>query len=392
VVVNFALDTNGRPDDCTGQNGWVRSGQAKYSLQGSLRLACTALLLGLSACGGVGAASAPAPAISQTPTSGLLLLDPADVMVDGQILDLATGKRIDLPRSARGKILDKRDDTWSVSRATRELIREDGAERVDIFAWPSLALNASFKLATETRPDEEARLHSLRMSHDGKYLAAREFARSSSRKDRVLIFNRQGVILLAGPYQDPKTGGGGYEWLPEGQLIYFDNGNLKVHDLTLGQSSAVAVQYPVEVNAGKEGLAVSPDGRNVAISKLMPVRTRKGEVRVVRSLFRVGIGGGAAAVVAHPSQERIDDLIEMVMMDLSWSADGQWLAFAARVGDDRYGSGLGVGGCPYAYAVPAAATVPAQIDGIRDREKAIRSPAAGAGRQPVISCGSLRWF
>ncbi len=365
-----------------------------HAVRARLRLACTALLMGLNACGVASGASAQAqgPGISQTPTSGRLLLGPGKAAVDAQVLDLATGKQLDLPRSVRGKSLDIRDDTWSWSRATRELIREDGAERVDILAWPSLALNASFKLATETRANEEARLLLLRMSHDGKYLAAIEYARGSSRKPRVLIFDRQGTILLAGPYQDQTSGGGGFDWLPDGRLMYFDKGDLKIHDLAQGLSSVVPVQYPVAVRAGQEALAISPDGRSVVIQKPTPVRNSRGEPLEVSVLFRVGIDGGAAEVVAHPSQERVDDPVRMVMMDLSWSADGQWLAFAARVGDDRYGSGLGVGGCPYVYAVPAASRVPAQINGIGDLEKVIRAPLSGAGREPVVTCGQLRWF
>ncbi len=321
---------------------------------------------------------------------GLLVRDPADTRVDAQVLDLATGQQIDLPRSARAQALGV-SDAWAVSRPTRELIREDGAETVDIFNWPALTLGASFKLATQTSPDEKAKLLRLRMSHDGKYLAAYEFATNSSRKTRALVFNRQGQILLTGSYQEA-DGGGGFDWLPDGRLAYFEKGQVLIYDPVQNQSAAVAIQFPPEARAGNENLAVSPDGKTLAVVKWAGLRNSKGETREVPVLYRAPVLGGAVSVVAQASPERIDDPVRLSMLDLSWSADGQWLSFVAQVGDDRYGGGLGVSGCPLAYAVSATASTPTLIDGVRDSDKALRAASTGGGREAVYSCGLLSWF
>ena len=59
---------------------------------------------------------------------------------------------------------------------------------------------------------------------------------------------------------------------------------------------------------------------------------------------------------------------------------------------DRYGGGLGVRGCPLAYAVSATASTPTLIDGVRDSDKALRAASTGGGREAVYSCGLLSWF
>jgi len=308
------------------------------------------------------------------------------------VLDLGSGRSVDLPRSERAKIRDLWDDAWYTSVATKELIREDGAEKVDIFAWPSLEVKASFKLATETRPDERATLLSIRASHDGKHLAGLEFVTNSNRKNRVLVFDRSGQILLTGPYQDREGDGGGFEWLPDGRLVYFDKGALKIHDMTLGQSSPVPVNYPIEVKPGYEGLAVSPDGRSLAITKWVAVRNSRGESRDMTAVFRVDLGGGLAQLVAYPNQARIDDPLRMDFLALSWSKDGRWLSFLAEVGRDRWGSGLGNGGCPYAYAIPSQTAVPLLIDGFQGDGNLLHRPNGQGGWTPVRSCRSVYWL
>jgi len=357
---------------------------------GKLVLGLSLMTGGTVAAGGPGGIG-PQPNASRLAT-GLVLTASPRPGAHVQVLDLASGRGTDLPRSERARLRDLRETGWYVSRSTRELLREDGSEKVDIFSWPGLALKASFKLDSEHGASGRGELLRLRMSADGQRIAALEFVMGARHKNRVLVFNRQGQVLLAGPYQEAEGDGGGFEWLPDGRLLYFSKGQLKIHDLATGESRALPVQYPADVLSGHEDLAVSPDGQSLAITKVVRVRNSRGEARELPAIFRVGAGGGQAVLLAHPSQARLDDPLRLSLMDLSWSADGHWLSFLAELGHDRWGSGLGGGGCPNAYAVPAGAPGPVPIDGFADKDRMLHQPDGRGGRVPLRSCAMLRWF
>lgn len=305
-----------------------------------------------------------------------------------ELLDLASGRSQRLPVSETTAASSTGRDLWVANRHARELVREDGANGISIYAWPGLEQKAGFRLQSRLPSSARPTLSSLRPSPDGRFFAALEWGRDAL---HAVVFDRSGRLVLQGGEYKSSSEMGGFEWLPDGRLLFMERGELLMHELKSGRSTPLPVAWPAEAT-GNGGLSVSPDGGRLAVVRLLGLRRSDG--RSVAHAVIYLIQDGRVQLLVRPAAARVESGLALGISDLQWSADGRSLGFAVDVGNDRYGAGLAVRGCPklYVIEVPAAVQAAIEIDGVRDTAQRLQTGGGPAGARALESCRGFSWL
>lgn len=294
-------------------------------------LAC-ALGLVLAACGGGGGDDGGGEV--QGPPSGGVAPPPGggggstgfNGSASGRVIYSGAGDAVyllDLASGARTRI-DTEMDLWP-SDDGKELAgidtsdRSAGEDRVVLLQVDSGA-SASFGV--------DRSLHGLvRLSPDRQRLAvawADELNGESFTRPTLTVFDRQGQVLARHP------GASEWAWTPGGQLMIAFG-----RELMLGDATGAGLQRVATLPATPLDLAVSPDGRRIAVS-LPGAASDEAHVWTLAA-----DGSGLRQLTTSASNE----------LNPAWSPDGRWLLVRQGVSSNIQGTGA----CPTLYAVPADA-------------------------------------
>jgi len=340
-------------------------------------------------CGGGGGTSDAAvigPEADPLPYTGKVLVTPAGPNLPSQVLDLNTGQSVDLPRSERDLNFGHRD-SWNSASGGQELIRSDDVGGISLIAWPSLAVQAS--LRPKMVDGEVLRIGAIRMSRDRQWMAA-TVSSANNLSARLRVFDRQGNILATGPLMNNRSTAR-YDWLPDGRLVFLDEDQLFFYDVRNDQMKTVSLSFPAQTEAGGEGLAVSPDGTQIALTRYtlfkLGDRTRRHSV-----LYVFSANGEQGRALTEPAAAALDSVNGLRFFDLTWGVQGRHLAFTVSMSGDAAGAPTS-SACSGVSVVSALSSAPTPVSGARASDPSgMRFMSGGKAEGRVSSCGSFQWW
>ncbi len=306
------------------------------------------------------------------------------------VLDASSGRVQALPPSERARGGWPRD-RWHRGANGRSLIRVDEFGGVAILAWPSLELLVSFR--PQLGPaDERLYVGGVRMSPDEQWLAAT--LATSDDESRLRVFDRSGRLLARGPkMQLNRTPS--FDWLPDGRLVFIDQeapDYLNFYDLRAGQVQSVPIRFPTEVEDSVVGLAVSPDGRQIALNRITRFR-RSTDVTEHAVLYRFGLEGGLGEALTVPAPAILNSANGLKFWDLTWSPDGQRLAMTVGLSAGAYGAVSLESSCPMVALVPVRPGQLTPVVGLSSVDPAaMRVAIKGKPMEVLETCGDFQWW
>lgn len=320
----------------------------------------------------------------------MVLVSPPGVGLSSQVIDLASGQIVNLPRSKRDLDFGHRD-SWFASLGGDELIRTDDVGGVSLLAWPSLQTLASFR--PRMAEGEVLRIGAVRMSRDRQMLAA-TVSSERDRNARLRVFDRQGHVLASGPPM-PNRSTARYDWHPDGRLLFVDEDQLLFYDVRKNQLSSVLLSFPEPTQAGGEGLALSPDGRRFALTRFTLFK-RGGRERRHSVLYLFSVEGGLGRALTEPSASVLDSANGLRFFQPSWDAKGEQLAVAVSLSGDAAGAPTAAG-CSRIAVLSAASGTRTPVSGASSQDPTgLRFLNDGMGGSTsegrVSSCGSFQWW
>ena len=343
------------------------------------RLAALALAAG-ACCG--------APAVAGPPASGSVLVGVAHrVDAEWAIVDLRSGATRLLPRSRANPHQGGWDLWWASAPVAQTLLRVNSLGDVEFLDRDSLRPVGGFSLASLPGTRRPQFFGDVKLSPDGRYVLT-YWKRDIRQEDpELVIFDRQGRIVESGSPLDyePLPLLGAFDWLPDGRYLYLAGKRIAVRQIGNPKYLVAPLRLPPDVDVNHASVAVSPDGRHLALALAHDIVNGQ-RVRVgYNLLFLSALDGTGLHQVTQPSAIMLDHGISMGHTDPVWSPDGRWVAFTPRQGG-AYGAAHYGNPCVDVLALPVDTGL-ATIDGLRD-PPSLQLQAGGA---PVVSCSTVQW-
>lgn len=335
-------------------------------------------------------AGSPAATAMDAPRIGSMLIDmPMGRESEWQLVDMRTGARRGLPRSEANPLRGEGFDVWSASAARAHvLMRASSTGVVEFFDGAALRPSGGFALSSLPGTRRPKLFGNPRLSPDGRYILA--YWKADIRQDdcELVVLDRQGHVVEHGSplAYDTFNSREAVAWLPDGRYIHTAGNRIVVRQVGNPKYLVAPLHVPAQVNTGNANLAVSPDGKRLAITLNVPLRNRAGVDIGYSLLFVAGLDGSGLRPLTTPSQVTLDHAVSMAHGFPSWAPDGSWLVIAPKgphaMGAITYGNN-----CLPVLALPADAMKVA-VDGLRDPASMLMEP----GKDVLKSCDYVQWL
>jgi len=306
-------------------------------------------------------------------------------------VDLRSGVGVVLPQSAYARNRSESPDIWSASTSytsNLELVRVDRAYNVDIFDPSGKERVAGFSLRSLPGVHQPSLQGPVKPSPDGRYLLTYWKKTFRQRAAEIVVFDRTGRIVESGsPYKYERQGYmNSFDWLPDGSYVYLAGSRIVLSAIGSERVKTPELHLPRNVKADGT-LSVSPDGTRIALSLPVLQKDQSGFDATYNFLFTANLDGSALQQLTTLSRSAIDSNLRIGHGGPSWSPDGKWIAFGARVkgGASPY---FGVECSPVIVVASDARLVP--IDGWKEPESRyihFTDPQSGIRRR--LDCGAL---
>jgi hypothetical protein len=348
----------------------------------------TTMLLRL--CGAAACAAAVACAhAAEPPRAGAVLLGvPHQYNNDWAIVDLDTGATRLLPFSAT-TTHGSGWDYWYAARSARELLRINSTGDVEFFDQATLRRKAGFSLNNLPGTHAPEFFGAARVSPDGRYVLGYWKANTRQDEPEIVVFDRQGHIVQNGsPFRyDTTRNRYAADWLPDSRhYVYLVDDKIIIREVGSDKVLHVPLRLPPNLGTGMASVAVSPDGKRLAMTLAANMKNGKGGMTPFNLLFVSQLDGSRLHELSRPSDRVLGQGISMGHDSPSWSPDGRWLIFTQRDAVP-YGALTSVSPCTKVMVLPAEDTQRA-IDGEHDSPDVVLH----AGTAPVVSCHSVQWL
>lgn len=349
------------------------------------RLAAAASLVALMSGPGV-----PIAAAMDAPRLGTMLVDmPMGRENEWQLVDMRTGAHRTLPRSDANPLRGEGFDVWSASASSAHLLmRASSTGLVEFFDGLTLRPSGGFALSSLPQTRRPKFFGNPRLSPDGRYILA--YWKADIRQDdcELVVLDRHGRIVEHGSplNYDTFNSREAIAWLPDGRYIHTAGNRIVVRQIGNPKYLIAPLHLPPNVNTGNANLAVSPDGKHLAITLNVPLRNNAGVEIGYSLLFVGGLDGSGLHALTVPSQVSLDHAVSMAHGFPSWAPDGRWLVIAPKgphaMGAMNYGNN-----CLPVLALPPDGTKLA-VDGLRDPASMLVEP----GKEVLRSCDYVQWL
>lgn len=336
------------------------------------------------------AAAVATSAAMDAPRVGSMLVDmPRGRESEWQIVDMRTGAGRVLPRSEANPLRGEGFDVWSASAARAHvLIRASSAGVVEFFDGATLRPSGGFALSSLPGTRRPKFFGNPRLSPDGRYILA--YWKADIRQDdcELVVLDRQGHIVEHGSplAYDTFNSREAVAWLPDGRYIHTAGNRIVVRQIGNPKYLVAPLHVPAQVNTGNANLAVSPDGKRLAITLNVPLRNHAGVDIGYSLLFVAGLDGSGLRALTTPSQVTLDHAVSMAHGFPSWAPDGRWLVIAPK-GPHAMGAMTYGNNCLSVLALPADGTK-LPVDGLRDPASMLVAP----GNEALKSCDYVQWL
>jgi WD40 repeat protein len=294
---------------------------------------------------------------------GALLIAPGPVLKREPqywIIDLASGRRIALPRSGLSLRASHSRDTWYGGVNSNVLVRVDDVDQVDIYDRKTLDRVGGFALHRLPGVRHPDFVGAVKPSPDGRYLLASWRPDRGDDEPTLAVFDRNGRVVETGlPYRyDRRAFRNAFDWLPDGSYVYLAGDKLVLRTPGSKTVGTVQVRLPPNVTTEEADMAVSPDGRRIVWS-LTDISRHSANVRH-RFLYVSNLDGSDMRQLTTLTPERLPGPVDWGHVHASWSPSGNAIVFWASTDRDLLGRGLAVrsmqSGCPRVFIAPASAT------------------------------------
>jgi len=332
----------------------------------------------------------PTAAASDAPRIGSMLVDmPRGRESDWQLVDMRTGARRILPRSEANPVRGEGFDVWSASGSRAHvLMRASSTGVVEFFDGSTLRPSGGFALSSLPGTRRPKFFGNPRLSPDGRYILA--YWKADIRQDdcELVVLDRQGHIVEHGSplAYDTFNSREAVAWLPDGRYIHTAGNRIVVRQIGNPKYLVAPLHLPPQVNTGNANLAVSPDGKRLAITLNVPLRNRAGVDIADSLLFVAALDGSGLHALTTPSQVTLDHAVSMAHGFPSWAPDGRWLVIAPK-GPHAMGAMTYGNNCLSILALPADGPRQA-VDGLRDPASMLVAP----GNEVLKSCDYVQWL
>ena len=347
-----------------------------------------AVVLALAAAiAGAGVSSAAA---MEAPRTGSLLVDmPAGRENDWMLVDMRTGQARKLPRSEANPTRGEGFDQWSASgAAAHALMRVSSAGVVEFFDGRTLRPNGGFALSSLPGTRAPKFFGNAHLSPDGRYVLGYWKADIRQSDCELVVFDREGHILDRGSplNYDVFNSRDAIAWLPDGRYVQTAGNRIVVRQIGNPKYLAAPLHVPPRASTTGTTMAVSPDGRRLALTLGVPARNRQGIEVGYTLLFVASLDGTGLHELTEPSQTQFEHGVSWSHGFPSWSPDGRWLTIAPKgpsgLGALNYGDH-----CPPVVALRADGAQVA-VDGLGDPATMHVQP----GGDVLKSCDSAEWL
>ena len=281
-------------------------------------------------------------------------------------------------------------DLWS-GTTTRELVRVSSGGDIEFFDRATLGRTGGFTLAGMPGTDRPAIFGAAMASPDGRHVLAYWKPDWHSREPEIAVFDRNGTVVQNGsPFKyDALRVRSAIAWLPDSRhYVYLTDDKIVVREVGSDSVWHLPLRLPAGVGTANSELAVSPDGKRLALSLATDLPNGKGLRTGYNLIFIASLDGSGMRQLTGPSERVQRQGISMGHESPSWSPDGRWLIFTQRESSPYGGMSLYSNSrCTNVIAVPVDAAVHA-VDG-RDDPTAM---VLHAGKARVVSCEQVQWL
>jgi hypothetical protein len=332
----------------------------------------------------------PIAAAMDAPRIGTMLVDmPLGRENEWRLVDMRSGAQRTLPRSEANPLRGEGFDVWSASASRAHvLMRASSTGVVEFFDGATLRPGGGFALSSLPGTRRPKFFGNPRLSPDGRYILA--YWKADIRQDdcELVVLDRQGHIVERGSPLDYDTFNSreAIAWLPDGRYIHTAGNRIVVRQIGNPKYLIAPLHLPPHVSTGNATLAVSPDGKRLALTLNVPWRNNAGVEIGYSQLFVAALDGNGLRALTVPSQVTLEHAVSMAHGFPSWAPDGRWLAIAPKgphaMGAISYGNN-----CLAVLALPAdGAKLP--VDGLRDPAAMLVEP----GTEVLKSCDYVQWL
>ena len=332
----------------------------------------------------------PIAAAMDAPRIGSMLVDmPMGRENEWQLVDMRTGVRRVLPRSEANPLRGEGFDVWSASASRAHLLmRASSTGVVEFFDGPTLRPSGGFALSSLPATRRPKFFGNPRLSPDGRYILA--YWKADIRQDdcELVVLDRQGHIVERGSPLDYDTFNSreAIAWLPDGRYIHTAGNRIVVRQIGNAKYLIAPLHLPPRVDTGNANLAVSPDGKRLAITLNVPMRNNAGVDIGYSLLFVAALDGNGLRALTVPSQASLEHAVSMAHGFPNWAPDSRWLVIAPKgphaMGAISYGNN-----CLSILALQADGAK-LTVDGLRDPASMLVEP----GKEVLKSCDYVQWL
>ncbi len=282
-------------------------------------------------------------------------------------------------------------DLWSGTSTTRELLRVSSGGDIEFFDRATLQRTGGFALASVARTDRPSIFGAAAASPDGQYVLAYWKPDWRLREPEIVVFDRKGNAVQNGsPFRyDALRMRSAIAWLPDSRhYVYLTDDKIVVRQIGSDNVWHVPLQLPPGVGSANAEVAVSPDGKRLALSLAADLPNGKGQKTGYTLIFIAALDGSGVRELTRPSERVRSQGISMGHNSPSWSPDGRWLIFTQRESSPYGGMSLYSNSrCTNVMVLPADTAVHA-VDGRDDPADMVLH----AGKARVASCEQVQWL
>ncbi len=336
------------------------------------------------------AAGPSCAAAMDAPRIGTMLVDMPDRREnDWMLVDMRTGQARKLPRSEANPLRGEGSDQWSASgAAAHALMRISSAGVVEFFDGQTLRRSGGFALSSLPGTRAPKFFGNAHLSPDGRYVLGYWKADIRQEDCELVVFDRQGHVVDHGSPLNYDVFGSrdAIAWLPDGRYVQTAGARIVVRQIGNKKYLVAPLHLPPHANTIGTTMAVSPDGRRLALTLGVPARNRQGVEVGYSLLFVAALDGTGLHELTEPSRTQFEHAVSWTHGSPSWSPDGRWITIAPK-------GPTGLGALDYGDRCPPVVAL--RADGAQVAVDGLGDPAAmhvQPGNEVLKSCDSAEWI